>query len=129
MSEDRIVVMRTSASANDFWARLRPADAVGADGKVIAKLAAGSPSDGIDIDDVEKEESGLGQRLLAFRALTPFGRQKHPFMARRNALPLDVLRDSRQVELFLLRQELEHAEAAPGEEVDMRKLAVGLASQ
>lgn len=119
MSDARFVPMRTSASAKDFWSRLRPDDAVGADGKVLAANSTSRPlpEDEFAKDDVDKDvlpERGLGHKLLAGRALTPYGRQTPPFGARN--VPNEI--KAAKVELYLFRQELEHAEAIYGSEAD-----------
>ena len=60
MNDDRPVIVRTSASAQDFWSRLRADEAISPNGKVIPSRP------------VPSGESGLGHSLLANRALTPF---------------------------------------------------------
>ena len=97
--EDRPVIVRTSASANDWWCRERPGERP----EEVASPVTPIPT-----------ESGLGHALLAQRAVTPFGRQKRPWRGDPPPpppSPINCLRDSRAVQLHLLRQEIEHAES------------------
>ena len=99
MKEDRPVIVRTSASAQDFWCRSREQDAVSSqDGKVIPLPVS----------------AGIGHSLLAHRAVTPYGRQQRPSFHCKPppppASPVNMLKDSRGVQLHILREELEHSE-------------------
>ena len=98
MKEDLPVIVRTSASAQNFWSRSREQDAVSPNGKVMPPPLL--------------VPSGIGHSLLANRAVTPYGRQQRPSgkPPPPPASPVNMLKDSRGVQLHILRQELEHSE-------------------
>jgi hypothetical protein len=100
MREDLPVIVRTSASAQNFWSRNRERDAVSPNGVVIPPPLL--------------VPSGIGHALLANRAVTPYGRQQRPSFHGKPPPPpaslVNMLTESRGVQLHILRQELEHAE-------------------
>lgn len=100
MADDRPVIVRTSASAKDFWCRPRPGE------RPEPEISTIVPTPQV--------ESGLGHALLASRALTPFGRQKRPCCGDPPPpppSPINPLNTSRAVQMHLLRQEIERAES------------------
>ena len=115
MKDEEAVIVRTSASAEDFWCRLRTNEAVSPDGRVKPPSC----------------ENRLGPALVAKQGDTPFGRQKRPFTyvvvphpppppPSRVPSPVSFLKDSRGVQFHILRQEFSRLEIEHAKEQDVR---------